>query len=142
MTGLFDFVRDIVDYSIEHEFLDIVEDVLKTTLQKNTNRHFLKWNEQRVHNYMDLDTDDLEDFFSDFHSLDHGYHHKVWSDTAQSIIYQFSRMFRDYPIEQIDIIHENQFRTLRKHVPEINKYMERFYEPRKHGVYMIKGFWD
>lgn len=150
MTGIFDFVRDIISISADLGFVDVVEDVLKETLTRNTSKNFKTWFERTAWGcevvpvkeiYMNFDIDDLEHLFSDFHDIDHAHHHRVWSDTAYSILYQFSLLFdgmglSDYRMN--GFVFETNFRTLRKHVPSIKEYMDRFYKPSTAGVYRLK----
>jgi hypothetical protein len=145
---MFDFVRDVIPLSVELDFADIVEDVLKETLTRNTSKNFrawfekIKWGHDYVpveQIYMNFDVDDLDVLFSDFHSLDHAHHHKVWGDVASRILYQFKRMFLiGVEISQLDFVFEKEFRTLRKYVPSILDYMNRFYKPREHRVYRLR----
>jgi hypothetical protein len=140
MTSLFDFVRRVVPLSADLGFADIVEDVLKECLTKNTNKNFRAWFDGVTWGeiYMDLDIDDLDRLFDTIRDLDHTYHHKIWSGTAYRILNQFHNMFRSFTEGFNRIVFEDRFRTLRKHVPSIKDYMQRYYKPPDRGLYILK----
>lgn len=156
MTGIFDFVRELIKFAYEHDLCDIVEQVLRSSLFENTNKNFQEWivrkqpsldilvdelgNEHYFFN--DYDIDDLEKLYSSFHSLDHAVkNHDVWTRTSYMIIRQFEKFFNNhFEMKQETLISERDFRTLRKYVPAIMAdYILKYYTKTKRGYYRLKG---
>lgn len=149
MTGIFDFVRFVTTFGADNDFADIVEDVLKEAITKNTSKNFRAWFERVRWGcevvpveeiYMNFDIDDLDHFYSDFHDLDHAHHHRVWCDRSYKILYQFEKFFRGAydKLEREEIVFEKEFRTLRKHVESFKDYLDRFYVKNNFGSYRLK----
>jgi len=145
MTGIFDFVLWVIPLSVELDFAGVVEDVLKETITKNTNKNFRAWFDRVRWGcevvpveeiYMNFDIDDLEHFYSDFHDLDHAHHHRVWSGKAIRILDQFNSLFVGNcdSLEMSPFIWEKDFRTLRKYVPSVMEYIARFYNTDSTGI--------
>ena len=146
MTGTFDFVMWLIPLAKKMKFTDTASDILKKTLSMNTNRHFLKWFEESGHQakYMSYSINRLDDMFRNLHDLDHRWGHKIWTRKSYNIIGQFDDMFLMYasfsnePLVQQSYIFEQRFRALRKHVPSIMQYIERFYKRTQNGSYILR----
>lgn len=141
MTGIFDFVRDMGWYIDEHPDMEnLVRAVLLKTVHVNKSKNFKNWFEAYGH-YKKIDTWDIKKilkFYDNFHDIDHRYHHKVFCDTSHSILYQFSKLFRDYRIlKRENYIHVRSIMTLKKHVPLVIEYLEKYYVKR-YGLYNLK----
>jgi len=155
MTGIFDFVREIIKFAYEHDLCGIVEQVLRSSLYENTNKNFQEWI-VRKHSLLDIyvdeignehfgfndfDIDALKKLYSSFHDLDHAVkNHDVWNRTSYMIIRQLEKFFNNhFDMKQEELIHEREFRTLRKYVPAIMAdYILRYYKKDKHGYYRLK----
>ena len=152
MTGIFDFVRELIKFAHEHDLCDIVEQVLRSSLYENTNKNFQEWilksypllsilvdemdNEHFIFN--DFDIDDLESLYSSLHVLDHKYDHNIWTRRSYLILRQLEKTF-NYEMKQDTLISERSFRTLRKYVPAImDDYILRYYKKDIHGYYRLK----
>ena len=143
MTGIFDFVRDVTHFSKQEEFSDLVVKVLRKTVQMNKSKNFKNWlttekTMGRVFDFDDYDVDEFARFFDRFHNIDHRYHHKVFCDTSYRILYQFSRLFRTFPICRDNYIFARTIITLTKHVPSVWEYLMKYYNKDPHGIYVLK----
>jgi len=137
MTAIFDFVRYVTYFAEKEGFEDIVIAVLKKTITENKSKNFTNWVVARGKT-VPLDIDSLDTFFDDFHDLDHHYHHKVFCDRSYRILYQFSKLFRDYPFKREDnLFLGRDIRTLKKYVPSIMDYVNKYYN-NSHGMYQLK----
>jgi hypothetical protein len=141
MTGTFDSVRDLGWYVEKNpEMEELVKTVLILVIQKNKNRNFTKWfDEYYVGEVIeDWDMEDLIDFYDEFHSLDHKWHHKVFCDRSGKILSQFNSLFDGYQtLERTNYIFAKDFITLKKYVPTIVEYLNKYYN-LKHGMYNLK----
>jgi hypothetical protein len=148
VTGIFDFVRDITSQASEFGIEQLVKDVLYAVITQNTNKHTMAFIREHFsgEDMVAYSIKDWQDFFSDFHDLDHHHNHNIWSRISINILVEFEEFFRysdNYPdLERADIVFSNALITLFKYVPSARKYMQSNYRHESGYIWNLKDIQD